>query len=146
MASESGTASLDESELSGESEESEDESEPVTPESRKRWSARLENYTSGNSRKAYRVHEDIRRSVEESPRMEGVCSVCQQGLARFAEGFHRLRHQGTELKKQMKMLPQPKHPERTHYRNTIAQNEWLRANVDGKLHLLSRMYRQRSSY
>ena len=127
MASESGS---DEVELLGESEESDESEEPVTPGSRKRRrSSRLENYISGKSRKAYRVHEDVTRSAEGSPHMEGVCSVCQQGLARVAEGFHRLRHQGTELKKRVKILPHPKHPERTHYRNIIAQNEWLRANV-----------------
>ena len=60
MASKSGSENLDESKLSGESEESSDESEePVTPGSRKRRPARLENYMSGKSRKAYRVHEDI---------------------------------------------------------------------------------------
>ena len=92
--------SSDESDLSEEnkSEQSSDQTlEPVTPGSRKR-STRLDNYMSGKSRKAYRVHEDLPKSVGSPPVMEGVCSVCQQGLTRVAEGFSRLR-QGTELKK-----------------------------------------------
>ena len=123
--------SSDESELSGENDQSLDENEePVTPGSRRRRSTRLENYMGGKSQKAYWLHEDLAKSVEGSPPvMEGVCSMCQQWLTRIAEGFNCLRHQGTELKKRMKILPHPKHPDRTYYRNTIAQNEWLRANV-----------------
>ena len=51
--------SSDESDLSeDESEQSDQTQEPVTPGSCKR-STRLDNYMSGKSRKAYRVHEDL---------------------------------------------------------------------------------------
>ena len=130
MAAESSSESFSESEENEVSEESEVSEEPVTPVGRKRRrSARLENYMRGKSRKAYRVNEDLTKSVSGSPHLEGVCPLCQQALSEVAKGFHRLRHQGTELKKRVKRLPHPKHPERSHYKNTIAQNEWIRANV-----------------
>ena len=47
----------------------------------------------------------------------------------MAEAFHQLKHRGSELKKRKQKLPNPKHPDRPHYRNLILQNEWLRANV-----------------
>ena len=46
-----------------------------------------------------------------SPTVEGICSICASGLAKFASGFAQLKHQGTELKK-TKVLTS----DREHYR------------------------------
>ena len=66
---------------------------------------------------------------EESPSAEGVCSYCSPALTKIAESFHRLKHQGSELKKRKCSYPSPKVAGREHYRNVVAQNEWLRGNT-----------------
>ena len=77
MAAESTSESFSESEENESSEGSEVSEEPVTPVGRKRRrSARLENYMRGKSRKAYRVNEDLTKSVSGSPHLEGVCPLC----------------------------------------------------------------------
>ena len=38
-------------------------------------------------------------------------------------------HSGSELKKRKAIYPNPKRTDRTHYRDIVRQNEWLRANV-----------------
>jgi len=52
-------------------------------------------------------------------------------LSRYAKAFKEMIHQGTELKKEGKSNPLPKHPKSkiTNYHNVTRQNEWLRANV-----------------
>ena len=61
--------------------------------------------------------------------MEGVCAYCSVALSKIAEGFHRLKHQGSELKKWKTTYPSPKDTQREHYRNLVAQNEWLHGNI-----------------
>lgn len=38
-------------------------------------------------------------------------------------------HQGSELKKKKSINPHPKIPDKTHYRDLVRQNEWLRSNL-----------------
>ena len=45
---------------------------------------------------------------EESPSVEGVYSYYSPALTKIAEGFHRLKHQGSELKKRKCSYPSPK--------------------------------------
>lgn len=91
---------------------------------------RYSNYISGSGRSVYKVRsKDLETSLQLSPSLEGVCSTCTSGLAGIAVGFIQLRQQGTELKKRKAKLPHPKCPEREHYRDISAQNEWLRGNV-----------------
>lgn len=72
------------------------------------------------------VNEDLTKSDARLSHLEGVCPLCQQALSEVFKDFPCLLHQGTELKKWVKRLPHPKH---SHYRNTIAQNEWIKWNV-----------------
>ena len=48
---------------------------------------------------------------------------------KLAEGFTRLAHHGSELKKRRKRYPNPKNTSRAHYQNVIAQNKWIRGNI-----------------
>ena len=61
--------------------------------------------------------------------IEGICDECVPALAKIVEGFYRLRHQGTELKKRRTGYPEPKRQGTGHYQNIVAQNEWLRNNI-----------------
>jgi len=40
------------------------------------------------SQKAYILHEDVSKSVDGSPHIQGVCPMCQQELSQVAKGFH----------------------------------------------------------
>ena len=94
---------------------------------KKRRESRYEHYVSGAGRSVYKLRsQDLENAMELSPTLEGVCSSCASGLAGIARGFFMLKQQGTELKKRKIRMPDPKHPERLHYRNI---NEWLRGNV-----------------
>ena len=97
---------------------------------KKRRISRYSNFVRGGARSVYKVRsKDLERSLSLSPSLEGVCQSCASGLSGIAVGFCKLRQQGTELKKRKSRLPHPKHPERDHYRDINAQNEWLRGNV-----------------
>ncbi len=97
--------------------------------SKRRKITRLRTYLSGRSRKAYKLNSDVEQAAQRSPQLEGVCTTCAPCLSQVANGFHRLKHQGTELKKRKNCLPNLKHPERSHYINAIAQNEWIQGNI-----------------
>ena len=116
-----------------ESEESDTSSESSTEAAehncrKKRRLSRYENYIHGTARGVYQLRsKDLETAMDLSPTVKGVCSTCASGLAGIASGFKKLKHEGTELKKRKtKMLT---HPEREHYRDINAQNEWLRGNV-----------------
>ena len=88
---------------------------------------RQKRYKEG-SRKAYKTQKDLDDSFEKSD-IPDVCDVCTPALKQIKETFKVLKHQGTELKKRKNQLPHPKRPDREHYQNLTAQNEWLRANI-----------------
>ena len=77
----------------------------------------------GQSRKPYRLRKRLRRFLEDSNTViDGVCQQCAPALGNVIEGFRKLRHQGSELKKRKKRYPDPKHADRDHYRDLVAQN------------------------
>ena len=45
-----------------------------------------------------------------------MCKQCAPALGKVIEGFRKLRHQGSELKKRKRRYPTPKHRDREHYR------------------------------
>ena len=97
---------------------------------------RKEHYVSGTARGVYQLYTvKWKNAMDLSPTFEGVCS----GISR---GFFKLKQQGTELKKRKARMPSAKHPDRQHYHDINAQNEWLRGNVFGKLHVLPFMYQE----
>lgn len=84
--------------------------------------SRKEKYLAGLSRRAHHPHGDVSKSIEEMPseaasNLDGVCGVCSETLEVAARDFHQMVRQGTELKKRIKKLPNPVHPERKHYRD-----------------------------
>ena len=70
----------------------------------------------GRARNPYRVQKRLRRSLEDSDtEIEGVCKQCAPALGSITEGFHKLRHRGSELKKRKKGYPAPMNGDRDHY-------------------------------
>ena len=84
----------------------------------------------GEARKPYRVRKSLRRSLEDNDTgIDCVCKQCAPALDKVVEGFRKLRHQGSELKKRKKRYPTPKHRDREHYRDLVAKNAWIRGNI-----------------
>ena len=72
----------------------------------------------------------LARGLSESPdatASEQVCGRCRPILSRYKDTFQGLLHQGSDLKKRKKQLPETN--DRPVYRDLKRQNEWLRANV-----------------
>ena len=57
------------------------------------------------------------------------CSTCLPVLSLLKPAFASLVRQGAELRHSKQVLPHPKKPDRLHYRNLVAQNAWIRANL-----------------
>ena len=120
--------------------ESEESSTPTSSESdtgemgsssrKKRRISWYKNFVSGTARSVYKVRsKELGKSLQLSSSLEGVCQSFASGLSGIAAGSCKLSQQETELKKRKSRLPHPKHPDRQHYRDINAQNEWLRGNV-----------------
>ena len=58
-----------------------------------------------------------------------MCKQCNPAFGKIVEGFRKLVHQGSELKKREKGIQLQKHEDRVHYCNIVAQNEWIRGNI-----------------
>ena len=88
-------------------------------------------YLDGQARGAYHLRKSLDDSFKDrsSPQLEGVCKYCSPSLSKIAEGFTRLTHNGSDLKKRKKCYPNPKDSSRAHYQNAVAQNEWIRGNI-----------------
>ena len=78
----------------------------------------------------YRLRKRLCSSMDGNETvLDDVCKQCNPAFAKIVEGFCKLVHQGSELKKRKKRYPAPKHEDRVHYRNVVAQNEWIRGNI-----------------
>ena len=92
--------------------------------------AKLQNLFSRPVRMPYRLRKRLRNSMDGNETvLDGVCKQCNPAFAKIVEGFRKLVHQGSELKKRKKQYPAPKHEDRIHYCNVVAQNEWIRGNI-----------------
>ena len=72
----------------------------------------------GQARKPYRFRKRQRRSLEAEDSdtvIDGECKQCAPTLGNVIEGFRKLTHQGSELKKRKKRYPAPKNADRDHY-------------------------------
>ena len=103
---------------------------PVLRELRKRSrESYVDTYMDGRSRKAYKLRKDIdtdQKCMGSPPHMpEQVCHNCSVALFRVQQSFFGLKMQGSDIKRRRV----PTNEDKQHYRNLIAQNEWLRANV-----------------
>ena len=130
--SEPETESPSEGESTEEFTSSDDESTVYGSKGKRRRKHNYDTYFDGRSRKAYQLRKRLRKSldtVESTTDLEGVCTQCMPGLAQIVEGFNRLSHSGSELKKRKKRYPNPKVKDRAHYRNVVAENAWIRGNI-----------------
>ena len=110
----------------------------------RRWELK-DNYLSGRARKRF-THGPILNSLLqedvdlEQPLPSGtnasvpgesssVCSKCRSILSRYSDILKGLIHQGSELKKRIRLNPHPKRPDMTHYRDLKRQNDWIRENL-----------------
>ena len=88
----------------------------------------VDTYMDGRSRKAYKLRKDIDTAQKcmgsPSNMPEQVCHNCSVALSRVQQSFFGLKRQCSEIKRRRI----PKNEDKQHYRNLVAQNEWLRAN------------------
>ena len=108
---------------------SENEERYGAGEKRRRKESR-KTFFEGQARKPYRLRKRLRCSLEDNDTViDGVCKQCAPALGKVKEGFHKLRHQGSELKKRKKGYPAPINADRDHYRDVVAQNAWIQGNI-----------------
>lgn len=94
------------------------------------------NYLAGKARRPY-IHtpslatsfENSEDSSDEEVTTDDVCCRCLPVLSRYKDVFQGLTHHGTKLKKAKSINPDPKLPERAHYRDLVRQNDWIRENL-----------------
>ena len=107
------------------------------PKMRKeRRKARKEHYLDGRARNPHHHMPVLKQSLEEARRGSGgeespstfpnVCQQCKPVLSRYADMFKEMVHHGSELKRRVANNP---HPDFTHYRDLVSQNDWLRENM-----------------
>ena len=100
---------------------SENEERYGAGEKRRRKESR-KTFFEGQARKPYRLRKRLHCSLEENDTViDGVCKQCAPG-GKVIEGFHKLRHQGSELKKRKKGYPAPINADRDHYRDVARVN------------------------
>ena len=62
-------------------------------------------YFEGQSRMPYRLSKRLRNSMDGNETiLDGVCKQCNPALVKIVEGFRKLTHQGSELKKRKKKV------------------------------------------
>ena len=102
-------------------------------------------YLQGTSRKAHRLRGGLKAAIEKQialepgPSATGVsdtsatsastgteCQFCKPVLGKLKANFDSLVRTGGELRHSKRVLPEPR---KLHYRNIVAQNEWIRANL-----------------
>ena len=98
----SASQSDSDSDLNSESEQDVEEGYGIG-EKRKHETSR-QNYMKGRARDAYRLRRSLDDSFKDADpsQLEGVCKYCSPALVEIAEGFRRLTHHGSELKKRRK--------------------------------------------
>ena len=104
--------------------------------SRKRAGA-CANYLEGRSRKAHKLRQDIETGLQEQPTTsnaqssttESSCTNCKPVLEKLLPTFQAFTRRDIELRHRKRVLPNPRKPDKQHYRNLVAQNEWIRGNL-----------------
>ena len=62
-------------------------------------------------------------------RTHGPCTSCKPALEKLQPVFDSFVRSDHELRHSKMVLPEPKKPDKTHYRNLVAHNEWIRSNL-----------------
>ena len=57
------------------------------------------------------------------------CLSCTPVLEQLKVNFDSLVQTGRELRHCKRVLPEPRKPDKLHYRNLVAQNQWIRNNL-----------------
>ena len=104
--------------------------------SRKRAGA-CANYLEGRSRKVHKLRHDIETGLQEQPATSSAqpsttgstCTSCKPVLEKLLPTFQTFTRRDIELRHRKRVLPNPRKPDKQHYRNLVAQNEWIRGNL-----------------
>lgn len=98
-------------------------------------------YLEGKSRKVHKLRKDITTGFKEGllpepgigadgPSTSGTpCPTCKPVLEQIKSNFLSLVRSDLELRHSKRVLPNPVKPDKLHYRNLVAQNEWIRSNL-----------------
>ena len=79
-------------------------------------------YLQGKARKAHKVRAALEDEIADQ-------CTCIPVLSQLKPAFVSLVRQGAELRHSKRVLPHQKKPDKQHYRNLVAQNAWIRANL-----------------
>ena len=90
-----------------------------------------------NSRKRKRVNTcSIWKAKQEKHKVRAVLEdeladqcACVPVLSQLKPAFVSLVRQGAEFRHSKRVLPHPKNTDKQRYRNLVAQNAWIRANL-----------------
>ena len=95
-------------------------------------------YLHGASRKVFKLREGVKvgaTEVDDSPEQivtvapSSQCLSCAPVLDKLKGTFNSLVRRDKELRHSKLVLPQPRKPDKLHYRNLVAQNQWIRNNL-----------------
>ena len=92
------------------------------------------NYLEGRSRKVHKLRNDAEQGLKADQAharetTHGPCTSCRPALEKLQPVFDSFVRSDLELRHSKRVLPEPKKPDKTHYRNLVAQNEWIRSNL-----------------
>lgn len=64
-----------------------------------------------------------------SLRNPGPCSSCKPALEKLKPVFESFVRSDVELRQRKRVLLEPRKPDKLHYRNLVARNDWIRSNL-----------------
>ena len=100
-------------------------------------------YLEGAARKAHRLRQDLEVAMEtskESPSEPTTstsgtsssacpCTSCKPVLEKLKPTFTSLVRRGRDLRHRKRVMPEPRKPDKPHYRNLVEQNKWIRSSL-----------------
>ena len=91
-------------------------------------------YLMRKSRKAHNFRPNLEEGLQTNEECTSSmdtdrCFTCLPVLALLKPAFLSLTQQGAELRHSKCILPNPKKWDKQHYRNSVAQSAWIRANL-----------------
>lgn len=85
-------------------------------------------YLEGRSRKVHKLRHDVEEGLRaEQP--NHPCTSCKPALEKMLDVFQSFVRSDIELRHRKRVLPEPRKPDKLHFRNLVAQNEWIRNNL-----------------
>ena len=99
--------------------------------------AACSNYVGGRSRKVHKLRHDVEFGLKDGalhqhstqrrdPSSSEHCTDCKPVLEKLLPKFESFVCSDIELRHRKRVLPNPRKPDKLHYRNLVAQNEWIR--------------------